>query len=338
MGVHISSLDGVRGLAALMVLAEHAGLISEIGAIGVWLFFGLSGFLLATPFVHAPEKAYSVSYMKSFFLRRLKRIIPLYYTYIIVTMLFYDKVPLIFRHIVFLQGDGHMWTIPQEMLFYMILPFIMFLCGIPNHRQKAYAILLISACIATSNTYLTTDVVALYGNGKPLRPLVGIFLSGVFFAYIYYWLHTSTVFQKINIYARKYVFSFLGLTILVTLVSLGPMQVNGLTKFSIHEHYGIVGFMAASFILCAVLSENSLLGRIMRFLPLRAVGLVGFSFYLLHPNLMGFCRSLSQYYFNYNLQGIQMFMVAGFATYLLSIFTYTYIERPFLITHKEKEQ
>ncbi|WP_458774168.1 acyltransferase family protein [Desulforhopalus sp. 52FAK] len=337
-GVNITSLDGVRGLAALMVLAEHCGLVDGIGAIGVWLFFGLSGFLLATPFVHNPEKAYSISYLQSFLLRRLKRIIPLYYTYILITMLFWVKNPEIFRHLMFLQGDGHMWTIPQEMFFYLLLPFIMLLCCIPIARQKSYAILLLSTLIVISNTYLTLDVVSLYGYGKSLRPFVGIFLSGVLFAYIYYWLHTNTFFQKLNRSTRKHVFSFLGLTILITLVSLCPKEAVNVTKFNIQDHYGVVGFLTANFILCVVLSGDALLGKIMSFLPLRAVGLVGFSFYLLHPNLMTFFYSLSQYYFNFSLQGIQMFIVAGIATYFLSIFTYTYIERPFLITHKEKEQ
>lgn len=337
-GVNISSLDGVRGLAALMVLAEHSGLVDGIGAIGVWLFFGLSGFLLATPFVRNPEKAYSISYLQSFLLRRFKRIIPLYYTYILITMLFQVKNPEIFRHLMFLQGDGHMWTIPQEMFFYLLLPAIMLMCSIPIPRQKGYAILLISALIGISTTYLTLDVVSLYGYGKSLRPLVGIFLSGVLFAYIYYWLHTNTFFQKLNRSTTKYVFSFLGLTILITLVSLCPKEVADVTKFEIQNHYGIVGFLTANFILCVVLSGDALLGKIMRFLPLRAVRLVGFSFYLLHPNLMTFFHSLSQYYFNFSLQGIQMFIVAGIATYILSIFTYTYIERPFLVTHKGKEQ
>ena len=42
IGLHLGSLDGVRGAAALMVLAEHAGVLKGVGSLGVWLFFCLS--------------------------------------------------------------------------------------------------------------------------------------------------------------------------------------------------------------------------------------------------------------------------------------------------------
>ena len=46
-GMHFAVLDGIRGMAALVVLAEHVGIMANgIGVIGVHLFFALSGFLL----------------------------------------------------------------------------------------------------------------------------------------------------------------------------------------------------------------------------------------------------------------------------------------------------
>ncbi len=80
-GLHFAALDGLRGFAALCVLAEHVGILAGgIGVLGVHLFFALSGFLLAIPFTRQPERAFSLEYMRAYMLRRLKRIIPMYYT------------------------------------------------------------------------------------------------------------------------------------------------------------------------------------------------------------------------------------------------------------------
>ena len=54
---NITSLDGLRGFAALLVIADHTDYIyfKGLGAIGVWIFFCLSGFLLSIPFVKKPS-------------------------------------------------------------------------------------------------------------------------------------------------------------------------------------------------------------------------------------------------------------------------------------------
>jgi peptidoglycan/LPS O-acetylase OafA/YrhL len=44
---YIPSLDGLRGLAAILVLAAHYG-YSEVGWIGLEFFFVLSGFLITS--------------------------------------------------------------------------------------------------------------------------------------------------------------------------------------------------------------------------------------------------------------------------------------------------
>ncbi|MEN8189220.1 MAG: acyltransferase [Thermodesulfobacteriota bacterium] len=334
MGINIDSIDGIRGMAALMVLVEHAGLMNGIGALGVWLFFALSGFLLVTPFVHDPAKAYSFSYMRTFLLRRLKRIIPMYYTLIIVIMLFRMKNPEIFRHLLFLQADAHLWTVPQEMFFYLLLPFVMVLCCIQIPWQRLYCFVLLAAMIWSANTYLTPKVVSLYGSGNYIRPLVGIFLSGVLFSYIHYWFHTNQLLQRLARSLTRHGFSILGIVLLVALVATSPLKMKDITHFDANNHFGIVGFLCAVFIFLTVMSKDALLGKIASFPPLRAVGIVGFSFYLLHPTLIWFSQAVSQYYFNMKLEGVEIIIVGGITTYLLSMLTYTYIERPFLISKK----
>lgn len=333
-GIQICSLDGVRGIAALMVLAEHTGLVDGIGAVGVWLFFCLSGFLLATPFVNDPGKAYSLTYLQEFLLRRLKRIVPMYYTFLLITMMFHVKNPELFRHLLFLQGDGHLWTIPQEMFFYLLLPFIMLLCCAPLPKQRAFSIMVLAVLIYCFNTYMNRDIVSLYGYGTHLQPLVGIFLSGVFFAFLNGWLQKSGLLEKNGAHHVKKAVSVVGIVLLTGMITGCTDTIRDATRINIEHHFGIVGFLAAFFILAVALSEDTMLARLVSLLPLRAVGIVGYSFYLLHPKMMRFARDTTDYFLDYSLNGVLLFIVAGLLTYLLSMFTYALIERPFIMGKK----
>ena len=92
---HLPALDGLRGVAVLAVLLFHfahldrpAGLaqrwlLSATGAgwAGVDLFFVLSGFLITGILLDARG---SSGYFRTFYLRRVLRIFPLYYAYLAV--------------------------------------------------------------------------------------------------------------------------------------------------------------------------------------------------------------------------------------------------------------
>src|SRR5215469_344071 len=99
---HIPELDGVRGLAILMVVIYHAGQIQAdtfverwiktavcFGWSGVDLFFVLSGFLITGILL---ETKSSPQYFTSFYGRRALRIFPLYYA--VLVLYFHVAVPL----------------------------------------------------------------------------------------------------------------------------------------------------------------------------------------------------------------------------------------------------
>jgi peptidoglycan/LPS O-acetylase OafA/YrhL len=90
----IPELDGLRGIAILLVLLVHflsvpgGGLASPLSRfqrlfslcwIGVDLFFVLSGFLIGSILLNARK---SPSYFRTFYIRRFFRIVPLYYIWI----------------------------------------------------------------------------------------------------------------------------------------------------------------------------------------------------------------------------------------------------------------
>src|SRR6266700_848849 len=67
-------LDGLRGLAILMVLAFHLGFVPG-GFLGVDVFFVLSGFLITTLLAEEWQARGSIS-LKHFYLRRALRLLP----------------------------------------------------------------------------------------------------------------------------------------------------------------------------------------------------------------------------------------------------------------------
>ncbi len=332
LGVHISSLDGIRGLAAFLVLAEHTGVLKNIGSLGVWLFFSLSGFLLATPFVQKPSRALSYDYMSSYLLRRFKRLMPMYYAFVGVTMLSHGRTDEVIRHLLFLQANGHYWTLPQEMYFYFILPLLVAVIYLVFRGNKVFAGLFLLVLLILANKFLTKNIISLYGQGQKLQPMVGIFLAGMMFSYLYHWLGGNPFFQRLDRSHVRQFCSISGLILLLVLVVLSARLIPEFTEFNALYDPGMFGFGAGLFILLTVLANNTLLSRIMNFYPFRAVGLVGLSFYLLHPMMITFVRTEVQDYFNIRLSGPAMFILVGIATYIFAAFTYTYIERPFLKT------
>lgn len=92
------ALDGIRGLAILWVFAFHANALlvgwpsgaplgwgpslAQKGLLGVQLFFVLSGFLLARPWMTAAAAGTPYPRIGSFFARRARRILPTYWLHL----------------------------------------------------------------------------------------------------------------------------------------------------------------------------------------------------------------------------------------------------------------
>jgi peptidoglycan/LPS O-acetylase OafA/YrhL len=139
----IEYLDWLRALAAALVVIGHArGSLMPGGAIGVSVFFVLSGYLIATILLR--DGMMSLSNISKFIVRRLARIYPLYVVQIalvvVVFALFHrdrissvlDALPglLTFTHDVpewFGYGFGVLWTLAVEFWFYVTFPFFIWI-------------------------------------------------------------------------------------------------------------------------------------------------------------------------------------------------------------------
>jgi peptidoglycan/LPS O-acetylase OafA/YrhL len=72
---HVPALDGMRGIAILLVLAFHADNILPGGWLGVDLFFVLSGFLITALLFSEWDRRGEVS-LGAFYRRRALRLLP----------------------------------------------------------------------------------------------------------------------------------------------------------------------------------------------------------------------------------------------------------------------
>ena len=131
----IKALDGLRGIAVLLVIASHffpyplhpngilerlyAGLIN-FGYSGVDLFFVLSGFLITRILISTRRRQ---SYFSSFYVRRILRIWPLYFSLCIATIVVIPAIPQFASHHFFSTERGssaYYWLFLNN--FWSVLP------------------------------------------------------------------------------------------------------------------------------------------------------------------------------------------------------------------------
>jgi peptidoglycan/LPS O-acetylase OafA/YrhL len=176
---HVPVLDGVRGLAILMVLTfhfvgntlptngvEHAIVsVANYGSYGVELFFVLSGFLITGILYDARNEPH---YFRNFYMRRVLRIFPLYYGVLVLVFFVAPLIPLLrgptldelvdrqawawlygVNVYIALQGTWsfsyleHFWSLCIEEHFYFVWPFVVFLLA-----RRPRALIAVSLAIA----------------------------------------------------------------------------------------------------------------------------------------------------------------------------------------------
>lgn len=137
------ALDGLRGLAALIVVVSHFSNRTEAfgfllgkgaGQLGVLLFFVLSGFLMGWLY---REQPFTRENVMGFAQRRFARIAPLFVAVLVLTYAMYHS-PLrqfvvvsmptgaFVETLLLWNGRGIFWTIPVEVQFYAVFPLIWF--------------------------------------------------------------------------------------------------------------------------------------------------------------------------------------------------------------------
>ena len=326
---NITALDGLRGFAALLVLADHTGYayFKGLGAIGVWIFFCLSGFLLSIPFVKNPSLIVSNSYLQHYFMRRIKRIIPMYYFVLTIVYFFRGNLESLFRHIIFIQGDGIYWSIPQEMFFYMILPVIFILNYFVCRGKSIYMLISTMVMALLLTHHISADWLHIYGNGGRVTLVPEIFILGIALSYFYHSPYANVVTKLPRLFHD---ICGIAIFVVVLLSSDGFLELIFNKGLNYSYYTEIFGYVAALLLFFTISQENSILNKLMSSFPLRAVGVVGFSFYLLHAGVLSSINAMISTLTGQMPSQFVLLITGIVITYLFSAITYSLIERPFM--------
>jgi peptidoglycan/LPS O-acetylase OafA/YrhL len=336
VGPNLDALDGIRGLAVTLVIASHCNAfhLKGQGAVGVFLFFGLSAFLLTLPFQDTPTTA---AHLRHYASRRIRRILPIYYSVIVFTFFQSNtaRLPYLWEHFLFIRADGIFWTIPQEMLFYVLLPLLAQAHFVLFRRNFALTSAAFFLFAVSCQLFLDESVFTLNGNGKQLRFLLGIFSTGMAFAYAY---RCAPLTRFVEQPAVNRALGWLGIAILVFLVLsanyyhaavLNSLPLVGPWFAGLHAKLGLAykgtfGFICGLLIYITLVCRTRLIHRIMSSLTLRALGITSYSLYLLHIIVRNAVADMGF------PMGNQLFFLTMAGAYGLACILYAAIERPFM--------
>ncbi|MEE0664896.1 MAG: acyltransferase, partial [Collinsella sp.] len=151
---YIPALDGLRTLAVVAVVLYHLNLTwAQGGLLGVTIFFVLSGYLITRLLLNEVAKTGHID-LKSFWIRRIRRLVPAVVTVVFVTcalctifnhvmltkmrpdilpsLLFFNNWWQIAQNVSYFNALGdpspltHFWSLAIEEQFYLIWPPLLF--------------------------------------------------------------------------------------------------------------------------------------------------------------------------------------------------------------------
>ncbi len=185
-----ADIDGIRAIAVTAVILFHYGVIGFSGGfVGVDVFFVLSGYLISSIIFDKLEKGRFE--FGNFYFRRIRRLFPVYVVVMAVTfaLAYAFMLPREFRefgqslvastvyisNILFFLEAGyfdtashlkpllHTWSLSVEEQFYVIFPFVAWLCARLSRKNLFifFAILTLASFIAAVS-YIKTDTSAVF--------------------------------------------------------------------------------------------------------------------------------------------------------------------------------
>jgi len=319
----LPALDGMRGIAILLVLiwhyfvgtlqtephsiADYAVACLGLTWTGVDLFFVLSGFLIGGILL---DQRRSNGYFKTFYVRRICRIFP---AYVLLLILFVALLPLesmlpwllerplpLLSYVTFTQNFvaalnndfgphwlGITWSLAVEGQFYLLLPFVIRYC---SYRRLPW---FLSLAIATA---VLLRLALYYGNGPGTRaPYVlmpcraDALLLGVLLAWM---LRQPTT---IRVLTTDHAKNTLHAALFVLLAGAAFLTIKdpSITSFGmISLGYTWMALLYSCFLLIVLTQKDGVLHTIANNLLLRRLGTIAYGVYLLHQGMLGLTHGL----------------------------------------------
>ena len=308
--MHFPSLDGVRGIAILLVIVYHfssslgvLGFASPVltflrfGWCGVDVFFALSGFLITGILLDTKS---SPGYFRNFYTRRVLRIFPLYYGSLLIVFLLrvalpdagvwgvHDELgspgsmlwPVLYlqNFAIFLRGSSvtgvttHYWSLAVEEHFYLVWPLLVWLAT----RQQVLLLAIAAAALSITSRFVLhvhgADLDALFGL-TPLR-LDGLAIGAIAAVAIRGQGGLNAV--------RRWAWSALALSGVLLVGLLAFRHVTNQADPAIWVFgYPLVATMTAAALIVGM--TGGPLGRVLSLSPLRWLGKYSFGLYVWHP-------------------------------------------------------
>jgi peptidoglycan/LPS O-acetylase OafA/YrhL len=361
---HLREVDALRGIAILLVFCYHCDSVVRpdargagplfafvrAGHTGVSLFFVLSGFLLAMPFIAEAEGGRHVR-RREYALRRAMRILPMYYLALLVALGWSTPIaqwasswpflvflnPLAGPYALWPFSIGW-WSLATEVQFYVLLPLIALAFG--RSRRVTLALL---AGYAVAYLAVATGLV-LPGIEPWLRAqsVVGrgpLFLCGILAAW-FYRRHGDAVRTRLAA-SRPLAAGGADLFLAVVFVALAFLLrwVNRSGFFPIEESQWYVWHVPEgalwTVVLLIVLLAPLRLKAVLSNRVLAWLGVLSYSIYLLHQPLLYYSVGVARRPFpgmtGWSPSAMLWFAVITAVCVGLASLTYRFIERPFLV-------
>jgi len=345
---HYPALDGLRGLAILLVVVYHNfGFINVFffGWLGVDLFFVLSGFLITDILLKTIGEK---NYLRNFYTRRILRIFPLYYLCLVLFLLVIPRLNINFDIKYYTDNQvwlwtylqnwlytfkdpnqtntlNHLWSLAVEEQFYLLWPLVILLIRKPKQLLLFIALLLAAVIglrlwvwlnhietLAYFNLYTFTRI-----DGICIGTMVALllridkdFLRKYTAVIVLFFAALNFTFFFIN---RRYHFSF------------PYLALAGYTTFAM-----MFGLLVND----AVTKQTKLIDFLFNIPLLKFFGKISYGFYIFHwPVYLSVSPYLVSRMSKFTSGSILQFTVSLLATVvaiLISLLSYHYFEKYFL--------
>jgi len=293
----LPSLDGLRAVSALMVIAGHAGKLIHVGRhmpygsgvvdvwgpVGVTVFFVLSGFLITRLLVDERRKTGTVN-LRDFFLRRAFRILPAYWAYIAVIaglasagLVIADRSSFV-RALSFTTDYlnpgswvlNHSWSLSVEEQFYLFWPVLLLAVGLLRARRTALFLIVAAPVVRVLTFYFAPELRPSITAMLHLR--IDAIMVGCWAALE---MDVNPESRALNLMARPQAALFGAIyCVLIAAVTrrLGVAQSAA--------GYSLEAICACAVLLWAVRNPASSVGRVLNARPLAHLGVISYSLYL----------------------------------------------------------
>jgi peptidoglycan/LPS O-acetylase OafA/YrhL len=339
-GAKIDAINGLRGLAAILVIYFHSlfpvilqqtgfDWIIRHGWMGVNLFFMLSGFVLYRPYFTKQRAFNSRQDIWVFYKHRFFRLYPLFTFNLLVCLLLMgpvtaERLQAFFIALVGLSGfslqhllpplNPVLWSLAVEIWFSVLFPFVVIAVGKYGFKKIFFLILTLALVTRIAGMFFANPNVNISILRDSLLGRLDDFLVGMLIVRLYY---QHTYFTKLSA-LQVWGITLLSVGFLLTAFIGWDFTIRGnYTWYSLPLLNNCIQIGFAG-ILVLSLKEHSLLNRLFRTWALQVTGLMCYSLYIWH------------YLFTASFQ-LPVPFVANYLLYLLAVaslaaFTYRYLE------------